>query len=397
MPLLHDRVFRRRPAFWLLAYALMMLFVGTTIPTPLYRIYQAEMHFSSGVLVLVFAVYVFTLLPALLVCGRVSDRVGRRPVLLAGFAVAACGAAVFATGRGLAWLFVGRALQGIATGITAGTATAALAELEPGRNTDKAALVASATNVGGAALGPVIGGLFAQYGSWPTVLPYLAYLVMMVPIVGLAAIPETVVRSRPLALTFGRPDVPRAIRREFAFAAATSFTVWAATALFLTLAPSYVATVLHLGNRALGGGVVFLMLGSSALAQMIGRKLPFRSAITGGLVLLPVGLAGVVLAAPLQSAWLMVTGTVLAGAGQGQGFMGSLTLLNRITPRERRGDVTSSFYVASYLGVALPALAVGFGAESVGLFTAVAILSASVGVVALGLAAAFVRSPFASR
>ena len=113
------RLLGQEPAFWLLSYAFLILFVGTTIPTPLYRVYQEELHFSSGTLTLIFAIYVLFLLPSLLVFGRISDRVGRRTVLLFGFTVAALAAAIFAGAESLFSLFVARALQGIATGVVA--------------------------------------------------------------------------------------------------------------------------------------------------------------------------------------------------------------------------------------------------------------------------------------
>ena len=62
------------PAFWLLSYAFLILFVGTTIPTPLYRVYQEELHFSSGTLTLIFAIYVLFLLPS-----RCCRRSGHMP------------------------------------------------------------------------------------------------------------------------------------------------------------------------------------------------------------------------------------------------------------------------------------------------------------------------------
>jgi MFS family permease len=120
----------------------------------------------------------------------------------------------------------------------------------------------------------------------------------------------------------------------------------------LTLAPSYVAKLLHIDNLALGGGVVFLMLAASAAAQAILRGLPQRSAMLIGLLFLTAGLGGVVLAAPLGSASLMFGGAAITGIGQGLAYLGCLALLNQIAPQHQRGEVTSCFYIATYLGVA---------------------------------------------
>jgi MFS family permease len=391
------QVSRQSPAYRLLGYAVLMLFVGTTIPTPLYRVYQTKLGFSSGVLTLLFAVYVFALLPLLMVVGRISDRIGRRPPLLAGFAAAAGGSALFAAGDGLASLFVARILQGIATGLIAPTATAALAELQPARDTGKAAYLATAANVGGAAIGPAFGGVLAQYAPWPTVLPYLAHLLLMLPVIGLSAMPETVTARRPFKFEPRRPQVPREILREFRLSAAVSFTVWAATALYLTLAPSYVAKLLGLANLAAGGGIVCLMLGASALAQTALRRLPPRIGMATGLGALIPGLGGVVLAAPLHSASLLFAATLVVGLGQGLAYVGSLTLLNGIAPEQRRGDVTAAFYVVTYVGVAVPVIGVGFGAQVIGLFAAVAVFAALVGASALVLVVTTVHEMARSR
>jgi MFS family permease len=108
---------------WLAWLALM---AGANLATPLYAVYAQRFHFSSLVLTAVFATYAFTLVPALVLFGRLSD--GRRPVILAGLAV----------------------------GMISGTATAALVELDPGSERSRVAMLAGRRRSGSAALAAAV-------------------------------------------------------------------------------------------------------------------------------------------------------------------------------------------------------------------------------------------------
>src|SRR5437764_2295503 len=102
---------------------------GANLATPLYAVYARHFHFSSLVLTAIFATYAFVLVPALVLFGRLSDRLGRRRVIALGLATAAGGLALFAAAEGELWLFAARLLQGLAVGMISGAATAALVEL----------------------------------------------------------------------------------------------------------------------------------------------------------------------------------------------------------------------------------------------------------------------------
>ncbi len=167
--------------------------------------------------------------------------------------------------------------------------------------------------------------------------------------------------------------------------------MWAAAGLFLTLAPGYVKLLLGLGNLAIGGAFVSLMLFASAGAQLFSRRLPDRIAITIGLILLPTGLASLAFANPMHSAALLVAGALVVGAAHGFGYLGAMVLVNRLAPAARRAEVASGFYIVSYLGVALPVIAVGFGAQVFGLLKGVAIFAAVVSFFALALLGASAR------
>src|SRR3954471_24580892 len=78
------------------------LFASIT-PSPLYRSYSELWHFSPLTLTLVYATYMFGVLASLLLVGRVSDEVGRRPVLLAALGVLMLSTVLFMLADSVAW------------------------------------------------------------------------------------------------------------------------------------------------------------------------------------------------------------------------------------------------------------------------------------------------------
>src|SRR5881394_1971510 len=116
-----DEALRPVLVVWL---AWLLLMAGANLAAPLYAIYAARFGFSSLVLTAIFAAYAVVLVPSLLFFGRLSDRFGRRPVMLAGLAAACLGLGLFALAQSTAWLFAARVLQGLAVGMISGPATA---------------------------------------------------------------------------------------------------------------------------------------------------------------------------------------------------------------------------------------------------------------------------------
>src|SRR5580704_18550706 len=183
----------RNVAFWLVALVLSATMLGTTLPTPLYDIYQARWHFSAAVVTATFAVYAAAVLVTLLLAGRSSDQAGRKPVLAAALGASALSTVVFIFAPDVGALVAARIVSGLSAGLMTGTATATLTELIPASASRRASLVATAANMGGLGLGPLIAGLFAQYAPHPTVLVFEVYLAVLV-VAGLCLVfvPETV-------------------------------------------------------------------------------------------------------------------------------------------------------------------------------------------------------------
>jgi MFS family permease len=371
--------------FWGAAYAYLVTMVGTTLPTPLYGLYQQRLGFSAGVLTVIFATYAAGVLVALLLFGALSDRIGRRPVLAAGLGLAVVSTAVFLSAGDLALLLLGRLLSGLAAGLVTSAATATLTELEPQQDTRRASRVSTAASIFGLGLGPVLAGVLAQYGPLPVHLPFAVYLGLLISaFVAVWVMPETV--TAPAAAPRWQPQrlgVAQQVRSAFVAAAAAGFAGFAILGLFTSLAPTFVRRELGISNLAVAGLVVFVVFGASGVAQLLLQGLRDRLAIGVGLLALPLGLLLIVLALNQRSLALFVSGAVVAGLGQGLVFMGGLATINRLAPADQRAETISSYFVVSYLALAAPVIGVGFAAESLGLYDAALAFAIAIGALTL--------------
>src|SRR5436305_11698093 len=339
----------------------LVLMAGANLATPLYAVCAQRFDFSSLVLTAIFATYAFVLVPALIVFGRLSDRFGRRPVILAGLAVAAAGLVLVAVAAGTAWLAGAGSLRGLAVGMIGGAATAALVELDPENDRRRAALLAGLAQAGGSALGPVAAGMLAQWAPDPLRLPYFTGLGATVLAAGATlTLPEADAGERePWRVQW--PRVPAEIRGRFVLVSLTGGIAWAAVALYLSIVPSYAAGLLRTHDLALLAAISAVALLASCATQIVsqGREGSRGRDQAAGLLVLAAGLLGLVLASPLHSLALLVAGALAAGAGHGLCFLDAQQELNELAPDERRGEVTSAFISAIYLLVATAVIGTG--------------------------------------
>jgi len=374
---LGKRATSRRLAFWLLASVFAAAMLGTTLPTPLYVIYQARWHFSAVMVTVIFAVYAAAVLATLLLAGRSSDQAGRKPVLGAALSLSALSTIAFIFARDVGVLLAARVLSGLSAGLMTGTATAALTELVPARAHRRASLAATAANMGGLGLGTLVAGLFAQYAPHPTTLVFEVYLAVLgAAVLGLRFVPETVPTRRPPAVRFAGLGIPEQGRGQFIAAAAAAFAAFALLGLFSSLVPGFIGGVLHQDSHAVQGTIVFGMFAAGTLTQVALSRLPSRRVVLGGLGLLLVALALILTALAQAAIGLFLAGAVAGGVAVGAIFLGSLHTANQLAPPERRGHAVSAFFVACYAGLIIPVVGVGVVSGFTGTFPAVLAFSA---------------------
>ncbi len=366
------------------AYAFVVTMIGTTLPTPLYPIYEKSFGFSGLVVTLVFATYAIGVIAALLLVGQSSDRIGRRPVLVLGLVFAVASSLVFLDAGGLALLFVGRFLSGLSAGIFTGTATAALVDFAAPEARGRATLIAAVANIGGLGLGPLLAGVLAQVAPDALRLPYAVHLGLLVPAaVAIWLMPEPVEVQGGPPLRIQRLSVPREVRPTFIRASAAAFAGFAVTGLFTAVAPSFLGELLKLPSHVLTGAVVSAVFASSIAGQLLLERIPAQTAMPLGCGCMVIGMGLVAAAIAASSLALLIAGGVVAGLGMGASFRAGLAGINRESPPEHRGEVASSFFVVAYLALAIPIVGVGVASQAIGLRAAGLAFSGFVAAIAL--------------
>ena len=367
-----------------------VLFMGSTLLTPLYDLYRQTYGFSAVTLVLLYAVYVIGNLTALLLLGRLSDQLGRKPIALAGVGLAAVSALFFLLAQAPAWLFAARILSGCAVGLGAGAATAWITEFTPPARRPQAASVMTSFNFLGLALGPLAAGVLAQYAPLPLRLAFVAYLALLAVVAALVwGTPETLRERRPGRLSLKpRLGVPPDIRLPFLAPAATLFSGMALVGFFAALGPTTIRVDLHLTNRALASAAVAELFVVAALAILATRRLSPRAGMLAGLVLTPPGLALLVAAQALGSMAVFLAGTTVCGIAAAFGYRGGLQVTNQLAPADRRAEVVSAYFICGFVGNALPIIGVGVLSQTLGARTADMVFAGVVSVVAVAALAA---------
>jgi len=346
-----------RASLWFLAITLLSFLAASTAPTPLYRLYQEQMHFSAATLTLIFGVYALSLLAALLTVGSLSDYLGRKPVIFTAVVLNALAMLLFIYADSVTWLISARVLQGFATGMATAVLSATLLDTDR----QQGPLINSVAPLIGMALGGMGCGLLAEFAPAPLHLTYWLLLVLF----ALQALyswrlPESVSRQAGAWASL-RPTlhVPVQARPTLWRVLPLNTATWALGGFYASLAPSLVRAATGSTSNLIAGSTVAALTLTGALMIFTLRDRPAALALRLGASLLPMGIVLVLLGVHSASLSLFFLGTLVAGCGFGAGFLGAVrSLVPLALPHERAG-LMSAFYVLSYLAFCLPSLLAG--------------------------------------
>jgi MFS family permease len=363
--------------FWIAATSFLFVTAYSTVPTPLWSLYQQRDGFSTFDITIAFAVYAVGVVISLFLAGHLGDALGRRRIILPAIGLEIVSAVIFILWPELAGLIVARVVSGLGIGMLTATVTAHIMDLHlksrPGADHSRGQIVSGAANLGGLGVGALLSGILARWVTAPLVTPFVVLLVLLVvSFIGIAVVPETAARlNAPLHYHPQRVRVPRESRGRFFLTGGISFAAFSVLGLFSSLAPVFVAGQLHITSRAVAGLVVFIAFAAATVAQVLARVLHVRTQVVLGVALLVIGIAilatVVVTVGPVV---VFLVGGIVSGAGAGTLFKAALAIAGALADSTNRGEVLAGIFLIGYVGLTVPVVGIGVATLSVSLSTA---------------------------
>jgi MFS family permease len=330
--------------------------VGSTIP--LFNIYRAEEGFTNADISLTVVAYSAATLGTLLVAGRLSSYVGRRPTAIASLVVLVLGCLLLLKVHDIAILIAGRFLMGLGAGLASSSLTAYIVDAAPSRPTWLASVASSQTVMLGLAIGALASGALVQFGPWPRDLIYLILVAVLLLCVVLIAISSETVSPAPGGWRSLRPSVrvPARLRHLLPVAAAVLLATWSTGAFYQAFVPALVADQLHTNNSLVLGLVFAAYMGPSALGAPLGGRFSPAAAQRFGMIAFLAGWIGLLTAIANGALPLFIAASIIAGAAQGIAISAATRGLLFGSAPPDRAPIFSVVYLLSYSSATIPSL-----------------------------------------
>jgi len=362
---------------WKALVGMLVLTMGTSTLTPLLPLYKSHFGISTGTATLLFVTYTVTVCPTMLIAGNLSDRLGRKRLLLPAMALMTLASLVFALAENVPLLFAGRVLQGLAIGGFLGVGAAFVVDHARVESKALAAALAGVFFRLGFGLGPGLAGLAAQYGPAPRHTPFWGHIVLMViGIVAIASASETLLRKAQPGPFRIRIGVPQGQARGFlTYIAPATFMMSFVEGTVLSVVPIFVSETLDVKNLAVIGAIGFMVLALGGLAPFLARGLEPRRSVAIGAVSASLLSLLIVASSGLDNVGIVLFAAAAIGVTNGFILYGGTVICGTIVPIGERGKLMSLLYMCAYAGT-IPTVALGYLADGIGLTPTLGIFSA---------------------
>lgn len=381
--------------------------MGTALASPLYPLYQEAWGLQPSHITQVFVAYMLGAMFSLLFLGQLTDRWGFVPVLRNGLILVTLGVLGSAAAWDV-WSFgASRILIGVASGMITTSASIGMTQLNNKGDLQRAAATTSLTIAFGFGLGPVMGGLVAQWAPAPLVTAYLPSIFLGCLAI-FALFKLQLPAAQAMASSSGSSDAatPRTDQatarnwrrlmpslvlpasqyaRHFALGCMCAFCAFGIFSLYASLAPSFMSRMLPWHGPAVSGLSIGVILFLSAAVQLIARPQPTKRAVVAGFALLALCSLLLLINTFIGSALLFSVCVLVTATGHGLCNLAGMSIISKVSTPANRSGLISTYLVIGYVGTIVPILGMGWLSDHLGLTRSLVIYCSVMGVLATWL------------
>ena len=367
---------RLSPYAWV-CFSMCVGVMGTALASPLYPLYQQAWGLQPSHITQIFVTYMLGALISLLFLGRLTNRFGFLKVLRMGLIIMTVGV----MGSAMAWnaisLGVCRFIIGLASGLITTSASVGMTQLNNKGDLQRAAATTSLTIAFGFGLGPVVGGLMAQWVPHPLVTSYLPPIVLS--FLGIYALFQIQLPATSEPFTSDAPrlslkDVLPSISQprkpflyHYALGCMAAFSAFGMFSLFAAMAPSFMAKMVPWHGPAVSGLSIGIILFLSAGIQLIARPYATKSVAIIGFFALTATNALLIFNTFASSTALFVLCVMSMACGHALCNLAGMSIVNKVSKPANRTGLLSTYLVIGYVGTIVPILGMGWLSDHIGL------------------------------
>lgn len=360
-----------RFAFWISAAVVAHTLWTSAAPAMIYPLYAAQWQLSMTVLAVIFGLYPLAVVLTMLLSAGLSDRLGRKRVMLAGLISSAAGVLMFAVAGDVYLLMAGRVLMGIGVGLSAGPSAAALVDYAGNGGVSRSSAVTLGAQSVGFAGALLMGGALVTWAPAPTRLSFYVLFALLLMLSLLCLFIPADQPSGQARRLLARPHVPAYLRRSFTYAALAVMGAYTHGVLISSLGAQVARSLIGSPNAWINSLALALFPVALGIAGGLARKTEARRAIVTGSALSVAGMVSLCVSVSAHSLTYFVGASLVSGAGYAFMTFGGLALIARETRPEDRGNAMSMVFVFAYLFTGGLAIALGKTATALNLSTAV--------------------------
>ena len=369
---------RWSPFNWI-CYAMCVGVMGTALASPLYPLYQQAWGLQPSHITQIFVAYMFGALASLLFLGRLTDRFGFLVVLRLGLMLMTVGIISSALAWNVPSFAICRFVIGVSSGLITTSASVGMTQLNNKGDLQRAAATTSLTIAFGFGLGPVLGGLMAQWLPMPLKTAYMPSIALsFLAIYALFQVripaPASAAPATPAAGGLSLRDVmpvlsqPRKpFMRHYMLGCMAAFSAFGMFSLFAALAPSFMKDMVPWHGPLVSGLSIGVILFLSAGIQLIARPYPTKRLIIIGFFALAATNALLVLNLFAGSPWLFALSVLSMSCGHALCNLSGMAVVNKVSKPANRTGLLSTYLIVGYVGTIVPILGMGWLSDHIGL------------------------------